>query len=74
MFKFNVEVTTNKLMTKTKGRLIDVYENNDADYIAVASTLDIKHSTCSTVISIVANYLCTGRRGKLAKEGYRRCV
>ena len=39
--EFNVEVTTNKLMTKARGRLIDVFENNDADYIAVASTLDI---------------------------------
>ena len=33
----------------------------------MANTLGIKHSTAC---SIVANYLRTGRRGKLAKRGY----
>ena len=28
-----------------RGRLIDAFENNDADYLAVADTLKIKHAT-----------------------------
>ena len=39
--KFNVEVPTKKNNDKDRGRLIDVFENNDADYIAVENTLGI---------------------------------
>ena len=42
--------------------MIDAFENDDADYIAVVNSLDIKHSTSR---SIVANYFRIGRCGKL---------
>ena len=69
--KFNFEDATDKLLTKIEGgRLIDAFENEDADYIAVSNTLGIKHSTSR---SIVANYLLfTGRCGELAKWGYEK--
>lgn len=51
-----------------RGRLIDAFENNVADYIQVADTLDIKHSTAR---SIVATYLRTGRREKQPRGGPR---
>ena len=49
-----------QIIDQDRGRLIDAFENDDADYIAVANTLGIKHSTSR---SIVANYLRTGRCG-----------
>ena len=55
-----------KITDQDRGRLIDAFENNDADYITLADTLGIKHSTAR---SIVATYLRTGRREKLAKGG-----
>ena len=55
-----------QIIDQDRGRLIHAFENDDADYIAVANTLGIKHSTSR---SIVANYLRTGRCGKLAKRG-----
>ena len=42
-----------QIIDQDRGRLIDAFENDDADYIAVANTLGIKHSTSC---SIVANY------------------
>ena len=56
-----------QIIDQDRGRLIDAFENDDADYIAVVNSLDIKHSTSR---SIDANYLHTGRCGKLAKRGY----
>ena len=58
-----------QIIDQDRGRLIDAFENDDADYIAVANTLGIKHSTSR---SIVANYLRTGRCGKLAKRSYEK--
>ena len=58
-----------QVIDQDKGRLIDAFENDDADYIAVSNTLGIKHPTSR---SIVANYLFTGRCGKLAKRGYEK--
>ena len=34
-----------QIIDQDRGRLIDAFENDDADYIAVANTLGIKHST-----------------------------
>ena len=62
-----------QIIDQNRRRLMDAFENDDADYIAVANTLGIKHSTSR---SIVANYLSTGRWGgrcgKLAKRGYEK--
>ena len=55
-----------QIIDQDRGRLIDAFGNDDADYIAVANTLGIKHSTSR---SIVANYLRTGRCRKWAKRG-----
>ena len=46
-----------RITDQNRGRLIDAFENNDADYLAVADTLEIKHATA---LSIVTNYLRTG--------------
>ena len=45
-----------------RGRLIEAFEDNHADYIELADTLGIKRSTAR---SIVATYLRTGRHEKL---------
>ena len=58
-----------QIIDQDRGRLIDAFENDDADYIAVVNSLDIKHSTSR---SIVANYFRIGRCGKLAKRGYEK--
>ena len=58
-----------QIIDQDRGRLIDAFENDDADYIAVVNSLDIKHSTSR---SIDANYLLPGRCGKLAKRGYEK--
>ena len=34
-----------QVIDQDRGRLIDAFENDDADYIAVSNTLDIKHPT-----------------------------
>ena len=47
----NCEDATNKLLTKTEGdNLTDAFENDDADYIAVANTLCIIHSTSRSIL------------------------
>ncbi len=43
-------------------RLIEAFENNQADYLQLADTLGIKRSTAR---SIVTTYLRTGRHEKL---------
>ena len=53
-----------QIIDQKRGRLIDEFENHDADYIAVANALGIKHSTSR---SIVANFLRTGRCGKFQR-------
>ena len=49
-----------------RNRLIDAFEADDADYLQVADTLGIKHSTARSIIGI---YLRDGRRNKLPKGG-----
>ena len=53
-----------RITDQDRGRLIDAFENINADYLAVADTLGIKHATARC---IVANYL-NGRRKKLARS------
>ena len=49
-----------------RNRLIDAFEDDDADYLQVADTLGIKLSTAR---SIVGKYLRDGRPNKLPKGG-----
>ncbi|XP_022090373.1 uncharacterized protein LOC110979129 [Acanthaster planci] len=49
-----------------RNRLIDAFEDVDADYPQVAETLVIKHSTARSVFAV---YLRDGRRNKLPKGG-----
>ena len=49
-----------------RNRLIDAFEDDDADYLQVADTLGIKLSTARSIVGI---YLRDGRRSKLPKGG-----
>ncbi|XP_038073595.1 uncharacterized protein LOC119741770 [Patiria miniata] len=49
-----------------RNRLIDAFEADDADYLQVADTLGIKHSTARSIVGV---YLRDGRRNKLPKGG-----
>ena len=49
-----------------RGRLIEAFEDNHADYLELADTLGIKRSAAR---SIVATYLRTGRHEKLPTGG-----
>ena len=60
-----------QIIDQDRGRLIHAFENDDADYIAVANTLGIKHSTTR---SIIANYLRTGTMREVGKKGLRKTV
>ena len=64
MFQFNVQVAAGyqRITDQDRGGLIDAFENNNTDYLAVADTLGIKHAITR---SNVANYLPTGRCEKL---------
>ena len=65
--QFQLRGRCQQIIDQDRGILIDAFD--DVDYIAVANALDIKHSTS---LSIVANYLRTGRCGKLEKRGYEK--
>jgi hypothetical protein len=49
-----------------RNRLIDAFEADDADYLEVADTLGINHSTARSIVGL---YLRDGRRNKLPKGG-----
>ena len=57
-----------RITDQDRGRLIDVFENNDADYLTVADTLKIKHATAR---SIVTNYFRAGKREKLGCKEWK---
>ena len=48
-------------------RLIEAFENNNADYLEVADTLGIKRATARSIVMV--NYLRTGRRHRLPTGG-----
>ena len=40
-----------QIIDQDRGRLIDTFENDDADSIAVVNSLDIKHSTSRSIVA-----------------------
>ena len=49
--KFNFEDATNKNFDQDRGRLIDAFENDDAEYSAMANALGIKHSSSRSIVA-----------------------
>ena len=59
-----------QIIDQDRGRLIDAFENDDADYIAVANILGIKHSTSRSIVASILHCVLVGAESW--HRGYRR--
>ena len=44
-----------QIYDQDRGRFIDTFEKDDVDHIAVANTLDTKHSTSASIVAYYFN-------------------